>query len=142
MISSKKINMQQGFSLMELLIVMVILGMLVAIVGPALLDRLGGAQRTTAATQIKNIEVALDAYRLDMFKYPNSLDDLVKNTSNNPKWQKPYLRKGLPKDPWGNPYQYRRPGQEGRDYDLYSFGADGQQGGVDDNADVVNWQIQ
>jgi len=142
MISSKKINMQQGFSLMELLIVMVILGMLAAIVGPALLDRLGGAQRTTAATQIKNIEVALDAYRLDMFKYPNSLDDLVKNTSNNPKWQKPYLRKGLPKDPWGNPYQYRRPGQEGRDYDLYSFGADGQQGGVDDNADVVNWQIQ
>ncbi|MDM8560544.1 type II secretion system major pseudopilin GspG [Candidatus Parabeggiatoa sp. HSG14] len=137
----RKYRKQQGFSLMELLIVMVILGMLAAIVGPALWDKLGVSQRTTAATQIKGLETALDSYRLDMFKYPNSLEGLIKNTSNNPKWQG-YLKKGkgLPKDPWGNDYQYRKPGQNGRDYDLYSFGADGQEGGEGDNADVVSWQ--
>lgn len=131
---------QQGFSLMELLIVMVILGMLAAIVGPTLWDKLAGAQRSTTATQIANIEVALDSYRLDMFKYPKSLENLVKNLSSDPKWQGPYLKKGLPKDPWGNEYQYRRPGREGRDYDLYSFAVDGQEGGEGENADVVNWQ--
>ncbi len=139
--NSKKIDRrQQGFSLMELLIVMVILGMLAAIVGPALWDKLGGAQRNAAKTQISNIEVALDSYRLDTFKYPNSLEDLFKNASNNPKWNGPYLKKGVPKDPWGNDYQYQKPGQDGRDYDLYSFAVDGVQGGEGDNADVVNWQ--
>jgi len=131
---------QQGFSLMELLIVMVILGMLAGIVGPTLWKKLGGAKRSTAATQIANIETTLDGYRLDMFKYPSSLEELVKIGSNDPKWQGPYLKKGLPKDPWGNEYQYRKPGREGRDYDLYSFGADGQEGGEDENADIVNWQ--
>ncbi len=139
--SSKKIyRRQQGFSLMELLIVMVILGMLAAIVGPALWNKLGGAQRDTAKTQISNIEVALDSYRLDTFKYPNSLEELIKNTSNNPKWNGPYLKKGIPKDPWGNDYQYQKPGQDGRKYDLYSFAVDGVQGGEGDNADVVSWQ--
>ncbi|MEN8216308.1 MAG: type II secretion system major pseudopilin GspG [Pseudomonadota bacterium] len=131
---------QQGFSLMELLIVMVILGMLAGIVGPALWDKLGGAKHDTAATQISNIEVTLDSYRLDMFKYPSSLEELVKSNSSDPKWQGPYLRKGLPKDPWGNDYQYRKPGREGRDYDLYSFGADGQEGGEGEDADIVSWQ--
>jgi general secretion pathway protein G len=140
MISKKIYRRQQGFSLMELLIVMVILGMLAAIVGPALWNKLGGAQRDTAKTQISNIEVALDSYRLDTFKYPNSLEDLVKNASNNPKWNGPYLKKGIPKDPWGNDYQYQKPGQDGRDYDLYSFAVDGVQGGESDNADVVSWQ--
>ncbi|MCK5525128.1 MAG: type II secretion system major pseudopilin GspG [Thiomargarita sp.] len=139
--NSKKIyKKQQGFSLMELLIVMVILGMLAAIVGPALWNKLAGAQRDTAKTQISNIEVALDSYRLDTFKYPNSLEALVKNASNNPKWNGPYLKKGVPKDPWGNDYQYQKPGQDGRDYDLYSFAVDGVQGGEGDNADVVFWQ--
>ena len=138
---NRKIYRQQGFSLMELLIVMVILGMLAAIVGPSLWGKLVGAQHDTAKTQISNIEVALDSYRLDMFKYPSSLEELVKNTTNNPKWQGPYLRKArLPKDPWGNEYQYRKPGQDGREYDVYSFAADGQQGGEGDNADVVSWQ--
>jgi len=131
---------QQGFSLMELLIVMVILGMLAGIVGPTLWDKLAGAKRSTAATQIANIETTLDSYRLDMFKYPSSLEELVKTSSSDSKWQGPYLKKGLPKDPWGNEYQYRKPGREGRDYDLYSFGADGQEGGEDEDADIVNWQ--
>lgn len=135
-----KLKPQQGFSLMELLIVMVILGMLAAVVGPTLWNKLGGAKRDTAKTQISNIEVALDSYRLDMFKYPSTLEDLVTNTSSSSKWQGSYLRKGLPKDPWGNEYQYRKPGREGRDFDLYSYGADGQEGGDKENADIVNWK--
>jgi general secretion pathway protein G len=137
---NKKLKPQQGFSLMELLIVMVILGMLAAVVGPTLWNKLGGAQRDTAKTQISNIEVALDSYRLDMFKYPSSLEELITNTSSDSKWQGPYLRKGLPKDPWGNEYQYRKPGREGRDFDLYSYGADGQEGGDNENADIVSWK--
>lgn len=131
---------QKGFTLIELLIVMAILGMLAALVAPTLIDRIGGTQKDIAATQISNIEMAVDTYRLDMFKYPNSLEDLAKNTSNTPKWQGPYLKNGvIPKDPWGNDYQYRKPGQDNRPYDIYSFGADGQQGGESDNADVTSW---
>jgi general secretion pathway protein G len=114
--------------------------MLAGIVGPTLWDKLGTAKHNTAATQISNIEVALDSYRLDMFNYPNSLEELVKTNSSDPKWQGPYLKKGLPKDPWANDYQYRKPGREGRDYDLYSFGADGQEGGEGEDADIVSWQ--
>jgi general secretion pathway protein G len=137
----RKYHKQQGFTLIELLIVMAILGMLAALVAPTLIDRIGGTQREIAATQIANIETAVDTYRLDMFKYPNSLEDLVQNTSNSQKWQGPYLKNGvIPKDPWGNDYQYRKPGQNNRPYDLYSFAADGQQGGEGDNADVNSWE--
>jgi len=137
---NRKYHQQQGFTLIELLIVMAILGMLAALVAPTLIDRIGGTQRDIAATQIANIEMAVDTYRLDMFKYPNSLEDLVKNSSNTQKWQGPYLKNGvIPKDPWGNDYQYRKPGQDNRPYDLYSFAADGQQGGEGDNADVTSW---
>ena len=131
---------QQGFSLTELLIVMVILGMLAAIVGPTLFKQLGKAETKTAITQMSLFETALDTYRLDIFKYPKSLEGLVKNISNDPRWDGPYLTKGLPKDPWGNMYQYKKPGSDGRKYDLYSFGADGQEGGEKDNADILNWQ--
>jgi len=137
---NKKLKPQQGFSLMELLIVMVILGMLAAVVGPTLWNKLAGAKRDTAKTQISNIEVALDSYRLDMFKYPSTLEDLVTNTSSSSTWQGSYLRKGLPKDPWGHEYQYRKPGREGRDFDLYSYGADAQEGGDNENADIVSWK--
>jgi general secretion pathway protein G len=130
----------QGFTLIELLIVMAILGMLAALVGPSIFRNFTKSQRGIAASQISSIEVALDSYRLDMFKYPDNLDGLVKNPASDTKWQGPYLKKGLPKDPWGNAYQYKRPGREGRDYDLYSFGADGQEGGEGENADIVNWQ--
>ena len=138
----RKNHQQQGFSLRELLIVMLILGILVVVVGPALWsDRHSISKPDASKTQMSNIEVGLDSYRLDMFQYPDSLEALVKNDSNDPKWKGPYLKNGVvPKDPWGNQYQYHKPGREGREYDLYSFGADGQEGGEGEQADVLSWQ--
>jgi general secretion pathway protein G len=139
MISNKKSRQQHGFTLIELLIVMAIMGMLAAIVGPTLIEQIGGSRKDAARTQISQLESAIEIYRLDMFKLPNSLEDLVKNSSNSPKWKGPYMSKGyIPKDPWDNEYQYKKPGGEGRKYDIYSFGADGQEGGEEDNADVYN----
>ncbi len=136
------LNISKGFTLIELLIVMAILGMLAALVGPSLFRQLDTGRISTASTQMSSIEVALDSYRLDMFKYPGSLEGLVKNTANSPKWQGSYMKKGMPKDPWGNEYQYKKPGREGRAYDLYSFGADGRDGGEKIDADIKNWEIK
>ena len=133
----KKYYKQQGFSFMKILIVMAIIGIL-AVVGPRLWEQLSGSQRKIAKTQITDIETALGSYRLDMFKYPSSLDDLIKNSGNSSKWQGPYLAKGLLKDPWGNNYQYHKLSQDSRDYEIYSFGADGQLGGQGNNADIVS----
>ncbi|MCK5876341.1 MAG: type II secretion system major pseudopilin GspG, partial [Candidatus Marithrix sp.] len=112
------LNSNKGFTLIELLIVMAILGMLAALVGPSLFGKVGEGRINAAATQMSSLEVALDTYRLDLFKYPKNLEALVKNSSNSSKWQGPYMKKGVPKDPWGNEYQYKKPGREGRDYDL------------------------
>lgn len=131
----------QGFTLIELLIVMAIIGMLAALVGPTIFGKFMGAQRDTALTQIRMIEQGLDGHRLDTFKYPDTLEGLLKNTVNKPTWNGPYLKQQqIPKDPWGNEYQYKKPGRDGRDYDLFSFGADGQEGGESDNADIVSWE--
>ncbi len=139
MMSNRKYRQQHGFTLIELLIVMAILGMLAAIVGPTLFSKIGDSRKDAARTQIAQIEAAIAIYRLDLFKLPNNLEALVKDTSNSPKWKGPYMEKGyIPKDPWGNEYQYKKPGGEGRKYDIYSFGADGQEGGEEDNADVYN----
>lgn len=127
-----------GFTLIELLIVMAILALLAGLVGPTLWNKLGGAKSNTAVAQLKNIEVALDSHRLDMGKYPKSLSDLVENNSGKSRWNGPYIKK-LPKDPWGNDYQYQRPGQHKNAYDLYSFGADNQQGGEGEDKDIQNW---
>ncbi|MDM8569767.1 type II secretion system major pseudopilin GspG, partial [Thiotrichales bacterium HSG1] len=96
------LSLNKGFTLIELLIVMAILGMLAALVGPSLFGKVGEGRKNAAATQMSSLEVALDTYRLDMFKYPKKLDALVKNDSSNSKWQGPYMKKGIPKDPWGN----------------------------------------
>ena len=136
------LNTSKGFTLIELLIVMAILGMLAALVGPNIIARFGESKIVAAYTQMSSIEVTLDTYRLDMFKYPNSLEALVKNTANSPKWRGPYIKKGIPKDPWGNQYQYKKPGREGRDYDLYAFGADGREGGEKDDADIKSWEVK
>ncbi len=136
------LNKSKGFTLIELLIVMAILGMLAALVGPSIFDKFKKGQISAASTQMSSIEVALDSYRLDLFKYPKSLEALVKNTANSPKWQGSYLRKSIPKDPWGSEYQYKNPGREGRAYDLYSFGADGRDGGEEYDADIKSWEVK
>ena len=136
-----EINNQQGFSLIELLIVMVILGLLASLVGPKMFGKLGMAKQKTAKTQIEMLMTAMDSYRLDIGKYPSSqegIEALVENTGSD-KWAGPYLQKGVPKDPWDNEYNYENPGQNG-EIDIFSYGADGQSGGDGENADVGSWQ--
>jgi general secretion pathway protein G len=137
---NKKYRKQQGFTLMELLIVMAILGMLAAVVVPGLYTQFFKSQRQAAATQIANMDSIIGQYLLDMRKYPSILEDLVENRSNSKAWNGPYLKPSQLKDPWGNVFQYKKPGRNGRDYDLYSYGSDGSEGGEDDGADIGNWE--
>jgi len=131
----------RGFSLIELLIVMIILGLLASLVAPRMFGKLGMAKQKTAKTQIEMLLTALDAYRLDMGIYPDSqegLEALVLNPGDD-KWDGPYLAKDLPLDPWGNPYSYANPGEHG-EVDIYSYGLDNQPGGDKENKDVVSWE--
>lgn len=132
---------QRGFTLIELLVVIIVLGLLVGLVGPRLFGRVGQSKMAATRAQIELLGAALDQYRLDVGGYPNGqqgLDSLVRNP-NVTNWSGPYLKKAVPKDPWGNPYKYRCcPGQNG-EYDLWSEGADGAPGGEGENADVVSW---
>ncbi|HDN26158.1 MAG TPA: type II secretion system protein GspG [Thioploca sp.] len=142
LISNRNAHQQTGFTLSQLLIVLAILGLLVMLVGPRCMCRDQQIQRKTTLVKIADIETALDLYRLDIHEYPKTLDALIKNETNSPRWQGPYLKKGIPNDPWGNPFQYQIPGRHGNDYDLFSYGADGQLGGEGEDADVVNWQVK
>ncbi len=123
-------NDDKGFSLIELLVVMVILGMLAALVGPKLFGHVDKAKQHDASTQISMMGEALDLYRLEKHHYPTTSDGLEAIRS--------YLKKDVPKDPWGNNYIYTAPGQHG-DYDLSSLGADGQEGGEGINQDITSW---
>lgn len=125
-----------GFTMIELLIVMVILGLLASLVAPKFFNKLGTAERGIASTQMAAFETALDTYRLDLGSYPQKLEDL--RTGSSVRWDGPYLPKGLPLDPWGNPYVYTIPGVDGRPYDLKSYGADGKEGGEEANEDIVH----
>ncbi len=136
---------KKGFTLLELLVVLIILGLLAALVGPRLIGRVGKAKTEIAKSQIALLESALDQYRLDMGHYPSTeegLEALInppEDEEAKAKWLGPYLKKKkIPKDPWGRPYQYRCPGEHG-DFDLWSYGADGQPGGTGENADITNW---
>jgi general secretion pathway protein G len=133
---------QSGFTLIELLVVLIVLGLLVGLVGPRLFGRVGQSKQAAAKAQIELIGAGLDQYRLDVGAYPASsqgLDSLQRNPGNAPNWNGPYLKKSVPRDPWGNPYKYKCcPGQYG-DYDLWSEGADGAPGGEGENADVTSW---
>ena len=125
---------RSGFTLIELLVVMAILGMLAALVGPALFGNLSKGQRTTAASQISNLQSALDTYRLDVGSYPDGLRGLVENDSGSQRWNGPYIRDNeVPLDPWDNAYHYEA---GGRDFTLISYGADGVPGGEGDDADI------
>ena len=129
-----------GFTLLELLVVVVIIGLLAGLVAPRYFGQVGKSEVNVAKAQIDALEKAIDQYRLDTGHYPSTelgLAALVERPANEPKWNGPYLRKGVPSDPWGRPYLYRTPGQRG-DYDLVSYGKDGQPGGSGENADITN----
>jgi general secretion pathway protein G len=130
-----------GFTLLELLVVLVILGLLVGYVAPRFFGQVGKSEIKVAKAQIKALEDALDQYRLDVGHYPSSEQGLAAlNTqpTGEARWQGPYLKKAVPNDPWGNPYQYRMPGEHG-EVDLTSLGKDGQPGGTGEAADINNW---
>ena len=132
---------QGGFTLLELLVVMVIIGLLVGYVGPKYFAQIGKSEVKAAKSQIDSLGKALDQYRLDTGHYPTTeqgLNALVTKPANEPKWDGPYLAKALPPDPWGRPYVYKDPGEHG-DYDLLSLGKDGQAGGAGENADITSW---
>ncbi|EIV8467606.1 TPA: type II secretion system major pseudopilin GspG [Vibrio vulnificus] len=122
-----------GFTLIELLIVMVILGLLASLVAPTMFSKVASSKVKTAQAQMQMLVTSMDAFRLDVGRYPQSLEEL--RTSNATNWDGPYLPKAVPLDPWGNPYVYLVPGKNG-EFDLLTYGADGKQGGEEDNADV------
>lgn len=131
----------KGFTLLELLVVMVIIGLLAGYVGPKYFEQIGKSETKTARAQIDSLGKALDQYRIDVGQYPSTeqgLASLNKSPANDAKWAGPYLKKSVPNDPWNKPYLYKSPGEHG-DFDLYSFGKDGQQGGVKESEDVVSW---
>lgn len=137
----RKTKPAKGFTLVELLVVLAILGMLAALVGPQVLNQLGGAKSKSAAIQISDLEQALEIYKLDVGRFPSSsqgLEALVSEPSGVRGWNGPYLKKGeLPLDPWGNPYEYRYPGQ-GNGPEITSLGGDGRPGGTSEDADVTS----
>jgi general secretion pathway protein G len=131
-----------GFTLLELLVVIVVIGLLAGLVAPRYFDQVGKSNTKIAHAQINSLEKALDQYRLDVGAYPTTeqgLQALFFRPNGVDRWQGPYLKKPAPPDPWGRPYRYKSPGDRG-DYDLGSFGADGQAGGTGENIDVSNWE--
>ena len=132
-----------GFTLIELLVALVILGLLMSVVGPSVLKYVGGAKTDTGKMQIENMSAALDNYYLEMGRYPSQdqgLNALVEAPSGAPGWNGPYMKKkAIPTDPWGADYIYLYPGENGP-FDLYSLGADSQEGGEKENADIVSWE--
>jgi general secretion pathway protein G len=130
-----------GFTLLELLVVMVIIGLLAGYVGPKYFGQIGKSETKVARAQLDALEKALDQYRLDTGHYPapeSGLAALIQKPPNEAKWDGPYLKKIVPMDPWGRPYIYKLPGEHG-EYDLVSYGKDGQPGGTGEASDIVNW---
>jgi general secretion pathway protein G len=131
----------RGFTLLELLVVMVIIGLLAGYVGPKFFGQIGKSEVKAARAQIDALQKSLDQYRLDVGRYPSTeqgLAVLVAKPADEPKWAGPYLAKAVPKDPWGHDYQYRAPGEHG-EYDLLSLGKDGRPGGEGEDADLTSW---
>lgn len=134
---------QAGFTLIEIMVVVVILGLLGTLVVQAVGDRPDQAREVKVSNDIGSLESALKLYKLDNFTFPTQaqgLNALVENPSDSKKWRGPYIER-LPEDPWGNAYQYRFPSTKGRKFDIYSYSADGAEGGTDVNADVGNWSL-
>jgi general secretion pathway protein G len=132
----------RGFTLLELLVVMVIIGLLAGFVAPRYFAQVGKSQVKVARAQIDALDKALDQFRIDVGRYPTSeegLGALVARPNGEQKWDGPYLKKGVPADPWGRPYVYQQPGTHGGDFDLQSYGRDGRPGGNGEDGDLANF---
>jgi general secretion pathway protein G len=132
---------QAGFTLIELLIVVIILGVLAGLVGPRLFGRVGQSRQAAARVQIELFGAALDQFKLDVGRYPTTqegLQALQQSPGNAPGWEGPYLKKDIPRDPWGGVYQYKSPGDHG-EYDIASLGSDAAAGGDGEASDVTSW---
>jgi general secretion pathway protein G len=133
---------ERGFTLIELLVVVIIIGLLASLVAPKFFGKLSMSKQKTAKAQIALIGSALDEFRLDNGRYPTTSEGLAAlrvKPEGAKNWAGPYLPKAVPKDPWGNEYVYSSPGEHG-DYDLMSYGLDGEPGGEDENRDIVSWE--
>lgn len=133
---------KQGFTLVEILVVIIIIGLLAALVGPRLFGKVSTAKQKAAKAQIELFGTALDTFRLDIGRYPTTeegLKALREKPSGAENWQGPYLPKEIPVDPWNKDYVYKAPGEHG-DYDLISYGLDGAEGGEGENQDIVSWK--
>lgn len=131
----------QGFSLFELLVVMLIIGLLASYVGPRYFAQVGKSEVKAARAQMDALDKALEQYRLDVGRFPTTeqgLAALMTRPNNEPKWSGPYLKKAVPPDPWGMPYVYKSPGEHG-EFDLSSLGKDRRPGGSGEDADITNW---
>lgn len=124
-----------GFTLVELLIVIVIIGLLGSLVAPQMFGKIGSSKQSTAKAQMQMFETALDTYYLDVGNYPANLSELRSSSARG--WDGPYLKKEIPNDPWNNPYQIQVPGPNGQPYVIQSYGKDGQLGGEGENSDIV-----
>ncbi len=129
---------QRGFTLVEIMIVLVLIALLGGLVAPRLLGKLQSGQAKAAKAQIDRLGMAVETYYLDTGRMPSSLQDLVSNSGAS-NWNGPYIKESSLKDPWGNPYHYQQPGQHG-DYDIVSYGADGAPGGEGSARDITSWE--
>jgi len=138
----KYLNNQRGFTLLEMLVVIIMIGLLASLVAPKLFNKLGTAKVKTTGAQLSMIDTALDAFRLDVGRYPTQQEGLMilwSDPGNLKVWDGPYLPKPVKADAWGNPYQYKCPGEGNKPYDVISLGADGRLGGAGDDADLSVW---
>jgi general secretion pathway protein G len=138
----KRNRRNAGFTFIEIMVVVSIIGLLMALVGPRFIRGQEKAETKAAVAQIEMLGTALDTFRLDVGRYPTTqegLAALVQRPGMTDRWDGPYLKKGVPMDPWGHQFFYRSPGEGGRNYDIYSLGADGAPGGDGNNKDVTSW---
>jgi general secretion pathway protein G len=136
----KNVVCRRSFTLVEMLVVVTIIALIAGLVLPNVMGGLEKSKRDTAKAQIKVLDDAVLSYYLDMKEHPRTLNDLVKSSGSSAKWNGPYLKSAaIPKDPWGNEYYFDHPGQDGRGYDIYSYGRDGASGGQKNDADIGSW---
>lgn len=143
---SDRARRQLGFTLIEIMVVVVIIGLLAAYVAPKVIGRIDTAAINRAKQDIRTIETSLNLYRLDNYRYPSTLDGLEALVTNPgedvaPNWKADGYLQQVPLDPWNVPYYYVYPGERGREFDVYTLGADGREGGEDVNADIGNWDL-